>query len=151
MAADFTGTGFTNKDFTGKVSVDIRDSTPDWAPFAEPRAPEGAPNVLYLVWDDTGIGTWDLYGGLVEMPNLRRIADRGVLLSQFHTTALCSPTRAALLTGRNVADLVVEAGLMGRDEVVKQLSPARLSGLETVTAAIPIVVDPDAAPVDSRS
>ncbi|WP_145238040.1 sulfatase-like hydrolase/transferase [Prescottella equi] len=101
MAADFTGTDFTGKDFTGKVSVDIRDSTPDWAPFAEPRAPEGAPNVLYLVWDDTGIGTWDLYGGLVEMPNLRRIADRGVLLSQFHTTALCSPTRAALLTGRN--------------------------------------------------
>ncbi|MCL2533693.1 MAG: arylsulfatase, partial [Nocardiaceae bacterium] len=88
-------------EFTGKVSVDIRDSTPDWAPFAEPRAPEGAPNVLYLVWDDTGIGTWDFYGGLVEMPNLRRIADRGVLLSQFHTTALCSPTRAALLTGRN--------------------------------------------------
>ncbi|WP_430331689.1 arylsulfatase [Rhodococcus sp. ACT016] len=88
-------------EFTGKVSVDIRDSTPDWAPFAEPRAPEGAPNVLYLVWDDTGISTWDFYGGLVEMPNLRRIADRGVLLSQFHTTALCSPTRAALLTGRN--------------------------------------------------
>ncbi|MDH6675893.1 arylsulfatase A-like enzyme [Rhodococcus sp. LBL1] len=88
-------------EFTGKVSVDIRDSTPDWAPFAEPRAPEGAPNVLYLVWDDTGIGTWDFYGGLVEMPNLRRIAERGVLLSQFHTTALCSPTRAALLTGRN--------------------------------------------------
>ncbi|QCQ90375.1 arylsulfatase [Rhodococcus sp. SGAir0479] len=88
-------------EFTGKVTVDIRDSTPDWAPFAEPRAPEGAPNVLYLVWDDTGIGTWDFYGGLVEMPNLRRIADRGVLLSQFHTTALCSPTRASLLTGRN--------------------------------------------------
>lgn len=88
-------------EFTGKVSVDIRDSTPDWSSFAEPRAPEGAPNVLYLVWDDTGIGTWDFYGGLVEMPNLRRIAERGVLLSQFHTTALCSPTRAALLTGRN--------------------------------------------------
>lgn len=88
-------------EFTGKVALDIRHSTPDWAPFAEPRAPEGAPNVLYLVWDDTGIGTWDFYGGLVEMPNLRRIADRGVLLSQFHTTALCSPTRASLLTGRN--------------------------------------------------
>ncbi|WP_137725355.1 arylsulfatase [Prescottella subtropica] len=89
------------EEFAGKVATDIRDSTPDWAPFAEPRAPEGAPNVLYLVWDDIGIGTWDLYGGLVEMPNLRRIADRGILLSQFHTTALCSPTRASLLTGRN--------------------------------------------------
>ncbi len=97
----FHGHGFHGQGLHRKVSVDIRDSTPDWAPFAEPRAPEGAPNVLYLVWDDTGIGTWDLYGGLVEMPNLRRIADRGVLLSQFHTTALCSPTRAALLTGRN--------------------------------------------------
>ncbi|QKT10847.1 arylsulfatase [Rhodococcus sp. W8901] len=92
-------------EFTGKVSVDIRDSTPDWAPFAEPRAPEGAPNVLYVVWDDTGIGTWDMYGGLVEMPNLKRIADRGLLLSQFHTTALCSPTRASLLTGRNATSV----------------------------------------------
>ncbi len=88
-------------EFTGRVELDIRDSQADWAPFAAPTAPEGAPNVLYLVWDDTGIATWDCFGGLVEMPNMRRIADRGVRLSQFHTTALCSPTRAALLTGRN--------------------------------------------------
>ena len=68
-----------------------------------PRRPrrEGAPNVLYLVWDDTGIATWDCFGGLVEMPAMSRIAERGVRLSQFHTTALCSPTRASLLTGRN--------------------------------------------------
>jgi len=57
--------------------------------------------VLYLVWDDTGIATWDCFGGLVEMPAMSRIAERGVRLSQFHTTALCSPTRASLLTGRN--------------------------------------------------
>ncbi|MDG3015533.1 arylsulfatase [Speluncibacter jeojiensis] len=88
-------------EFHGKIALDVRDSEPDWAPYAEPRAPSGAPNVLFLVWDDTGIGTWDLFGGLVEMPNLRRIADRGVRLSQFHTTALCSPTRASLLTGCN--------------------------------------------------
>ena len=88
-------------EFQGKIELDIRDSEADWGPFAAPIAPEGAPNVLYLVWDDTGIATWDCFGGLVDMPNMRRIADRGVRLSQFHTTALCSPTRASLLTGRN--------------------------------------------------
>ncbi|MCV7227438.1 arylsulfatase [Mycolicibacterium komossense] len=88
-------------EFQGKIELDIRDSEPDWGPFAAPTAPEGAPNVLYLVWDDTGIATWDCFGGLVDMPNMSRIAERGVRLSQFHTTALCSPTRASLLTGRN--------------------------------------------------
>ncbi|HZA10281.1 arylsulfatase [Mycobacterium sp.] len=88
-------------EFQGKIEVDIRDSEPDWGPYAAPTAPEGAPNVLYIVWDDTGIATWDCFGGLVDMPTMTRIADRGVRLSQFHTTALCSPTRASLLTGRN--------------------------------------------------
>ena len=58
--------------------------------------------------------------------------------------------KAALLTGRNVADLVVEAGLMSRDEVTKQLSPARLSGLETITAAIPLVQSPEDVVVVQR-
>lgn len=88
-------------EFNGKIAVDIRDSEPDWAPYAAPTAPPGAPNILYLVWDDTGIATWDCFGGLVQMPAMRRIAEKGVRLSQFHTTALCSPTRASLLTGRN--------------------------------------------------
>ncbi|MFA5708637.1 arylsulfatase, partial [Mycolicibacterium sp.] len=88
-------------EFNGRIELDIRDSEPDWGPYAAPTAPEGAPNVLYLVWDDVGIATWDCFGGLVDMPNMSRIAERGVRLSQFHTTALCSPTRAALLTGRN--------------------------------------------------
>src|SRR6195256_6953024 len=88
-------------EFSGKIELDIRDSEPDWGPYAAPTAPKDAPNVLYLVWDDTGIATWDCFGGLVDMPAMRRIADRGVRLSQFHTTALCWPTRASLLTGRN--------------------------------------------------
>ena len=88
-------------EFNGKVELDIRDSEADWGPYAAPTAPKDAPNVLYLVWDDTGIATWDCFGGLVEMPAMSRIAERGVRLSQFHTTALCSPTRASLLTGRN--------------------------------------------------
>src|SRR5882757_1729014 len=87
--------------FNGKIELDIRDSEPDWGPYQAPVAPPDAPNVLYLVWDDTGIATWDCFGGLVEMPAMSRIAERGVRLSQFHTTALCSPTRASLLTGRN--------------------------------------------------
>src|SRR6195952_947917 len=80
-------------EFQGKIELDIRDSEPDWGPYAAPTAPENAPNVLYLVWDDTG--------GLVDRPAMSRIAERGVRLSQFHTTALCSPTRASMLTGRN--------------------------------------------------
>ncbi|WP_078281635.1 arylsulfatase [Mycobacteroides franklinii] len=94
-------TGSPEAGFNGKIALDIRDSEPDWTPYAAPTAPEGAPNILYLVWDDTGIATWDCFGGLVEMPAMSRIAERGVRLSQFHTTALCSPTRASLLTGRN--------------------------------------------------
>ncbi|WP_163753849.1 arylsulfatase [Mycobacterium botniense] len=88
-------------EFQGRIELDIRDSEPDWGPFAAPTAPADAPNILYLVWDDVGIATWDCFGGLVDMPAMSRIAERGVRLSQFHTTALCSPTRASLLTGRN--------------------------------------------------
>ncbi|CAN5356408.1 arylsulfatase AtsA [soil metagenome] len=96
-------------EFQGTIAEDIRDSVPDWAPYRGATAPEGAPNVLYLLWDDIGIATWDCFGGLVEMPNLKRIADRGVRLTQFHTTALCSPTRAALLTGRNATTVGVSS------------------------------------------
>jgi arylsulfatase A-like enzyme len=87
--------------YQGKIALDVRDSEPDWAPFLAPRAPEGAPNVLFIAWDDVGYGTMDVFGGPVETRAMRRIADRGVKYSNFHTTALCSPTRASLLTGRN--------------------------------------------------
>lgn len=87
--------------FKGKISLDIRDSEPDWEPFLAPRAPEGSPNVLFIAWDDVGYGTMDVFGGPVEAPTMRRIADMGVRYANFHTTALCSPTRASLLTGRN--------------------------------------------------
>ncbi|TVT45156.1 sulfatase-like hydrolase/transferase [Amycolatopsis rhizosphaerae] len=87
--------------FRGKIAVDIRDSTPDWTPYLAPKAPAGAPNVLMIVWDDVGYGTMDCYGGPVQTPVMTRIANLGVRYSNFHTTALCSPTRASLLTGRN--------------------------------------------------
>ena len=87
--------------FKGKIATDIRDSVPDWEPYLPPKAPDGAPNVLFIAWDDLGYATMDLFGGPVETPNMRRLADLGVRYGNFHTTALCSPTRASLLTGRN--------------------------------------------------
>ncbi|MCZ7628028.1 MAG: sulfatase-like hydrolase/transferase [Microthrixaceae bacterium] len=89
------------KHFNGRIELDIRDSEPDWTPYLAPKAPEGAPNVLFLTWDDLGYATMDIFGGPVECPNMRRIQEKGVTFSNFHTTALCSPTRASLLTGRN--------------------------------------------------
>jgi arylsulfatase len=90
-----------SEQFRGIINMDVRDSTPDWEPFQPPKAPAGSPNVLYVVLDDTGIAAWDIYGGAIEMPNLRRIADRGLRYTNWHTTALCSPTRSSLLNGRN--------------------------------------------------
>ena len=87
--------------FTGTINVDIRDSQPDWAPFEPPRTPSGAPNVVYVVLDDVGYSAMSSYGGPIETPNIDRISDDGVRYTQWHTTALCSPTRSCLLTGRN--------------------------------------------------
>ncbi|KAF3884987.1 MULTISPECIES: arylsulfatase [Nostocales] len=85
--------------FQGKIGTTYPESTPDFpAPIA---APEKAPNVLLVLLDDVGFGQASTFGGLVETPNLTRLAERGLRYNQFHTTALCSPTRAALLTGRN--------------------------------------------------
>ena len=87
--------------FEGTVDVDVRDSVPDWTPFEPPKAPEGSPNVVYVVLDDVGFSAMSCYGGPVETPNIDRIAAAGVRYTQWHTTALCSPTRSCLLTGRN--------------------------------------------------
>src|SRR5262249_62330120 len=87
--------------FKGTINIDIRDSVPDWAPFEPPKAPEGAPNVVYIVLDDVGYSAMGCYGGPVETPNIDRIAAGGGRVTQGHTTALCSPTRPRLLTGRN--------------------------------------------------
>ena len=85
----------------GTVNLDIRDSVPDWEPYLQPQATEGAPNVLMIVWDDVGYGAMDVFGGPIKTPTMQRIADMGIRYSNFHTTALCSPTRSCLLTGRN--------------------------------------------------
>lgn len=87
--------------FKGVVNVDITKSTPDWGPYAQPIAPDGAPNIVYIVLDDVGFSAMESFGGLIETPNINRIADAGLTYTNFHTTALCSPTRSCLLNGRN--------------------------------------------------
>ncbi len=89
------------KQFKGTSNIDVRDSVPDWEPFEPPAAPAGAPNVVYIVLDDVGFSAMSSYGGPIETPNIDRIAGAGVRYTQWHTTALCSPTRSCLLTGRN--------------------------------------------------
>jgi arylsulfatase len=89
------------REFKGVIKLDVRDSTPDWDPYTLPQAPKGSPNILIVLYDDTGLAAWSPFGGRINMPTLQRLADNGLLYSQWHTTALCSPTRSTFLTGRN--------------------------------------------------
>jgi arylsulfatase A-like enzyme len=99
--------------FQGVIGDDWRNSTPWWPDVTRPR--EGAPNVLLVVLDDVGFAQLGCYGSDIATPTIDGLAAEGVRLTNFHTTALCSPTRACLLTGRNhhrnglgrVADLAV--------------------------------------------
>ncbi|HKT78021.1 MAG TPA: arylsulfatase [Sphingobium sp.] len=85
--------------FTGKIGETYADSVPA---FPRPvTAPAGAPNILLILTDDVGFGSASTFGGPVPTPHLDRLAARGLVYNRFHTTAMCSPTRAALLTGRN--------------------------------------------------
>ena len=85
--------------FNGKIARTAKDSTPDFPKGVE--APKGAPNVLLILTDDVGFGASSTFGGPIQTPNFQRLADSGLRYTMFHTTALCSPTRAALITGRN--------------------------------------------------
>ena len=101
------------QDFGGRIGRDWRDSEPWWP--AEPAPPPGSPNVVLVVLDDVGYAQLGCYGSDIETPVMDGLAADGIRLSNFHTTSLCSPTRACLLTGRNhhrsgmgrVADLAV--------------------------------------------
>src|SRR5262249_21627094 len=85
--------------FQGKIERTVKDSTPDFPKSVE--APAGAPNILLILTDDVGFGATSTFGGPIQTPNFQRIADAGLRYNMYHTTALCSPTRAALITGRN--------------------------------------------------
>jgi arylsulfatase len=86
-------------EFKGVIGTTYKDSKPDKIALVNP--PKGAPNVLMVLIDDTGFGQWGTFGGQIPTPNLDRLSKSGISYLRFHTTALCSPTRAALLTGRN--------------------------------------------------
>jgi arylsulfatase A-like enzyme len=87
--------------FAGVVDKTLADSQPDWNLIEHPRPPEAAPNVLLVLIDDAGFGNPSTFGGPIQTPNYTRMAEGGLRYNRFHVTALCSPTRAALLTGRN--------------------------------------------------
>ena len=85
--------------FGGQIGLSAQDSKPYWPPQIVP--PKGAPNILLIMTDDQGYGVSGTFGGIIPTPTMDRIAEMGLRYTQFHSTALCSPTRAALITGRN--------------------------------------------------
>ena len=112
--------------FGGEINMSAQDSKSCWPPTIVP--PKGAPNILLIMTDDQGYGVSGTFGGVIPTPTLDRIAKAGLRYTQFHTTALCSPTRAALITGRNhhsvgfgvIAEM--STGYPGYDAVIQKNS-----------------------------
>jgi arylsulfatase A-like enzyme/uncharacterized membrane protein len=101
FSPDRTVLPIADRPFSGTAGRTMADSVPDWSIVAGVRPPDSAPNVLVILIDDAGFGQPDTFGGAVRTPNLTRVQQAGVAYSRFHVTAVCSPTRAAMLTGRN--------------------------------------------------
>jgi len=93
--------------YQGTIGKTLNDSKEWWAPVA--KAPAGAPNVVLIILDDVGFGASSAFGGLIHTPTLDSLANNGLRYTNFHTTAICAPTRSALLTGRN-SSFVHESG-----------------------------------------
>jgi arylsulfatase A-like enzyme len=112
--------------FGGVIKQTAKDSKPYWPPTVVP--PKGAPNVLLIMTDDQGYGVSGTFGGVIPTPSMDRIAKAGLRYTQFHSTALCSPTRAALITGRNHHSVgfgvigEMSTGFPGYDSVIGQES-----------------------------
>ena len=98
---DRTSLPIRREPFAGVVNRTLDGSQPDWNLIRHPTPPEGAPNVLLVLIDDAGFGNPSTFGGPIQTPNYTRMAEGGLRYNRCHVTALCSPTRAALLTGRN--------------------------------------------------
>ena len=98
---DRTRLPIPDRNFGGALGRTIGRSVPDWSMIPGPQPPEDAPNVLLVLIDDAGFGGPETFGGGISTPNFQRVADNGLTYNRFHVTAVCSPTRAALLTGRN--------------------------------------------------
>jgi hypothetical protein len=133
--------------FQGKIGRTTKESTPDFPKGIE--APKGAPNVLLFMTDDVGFGASSTFGGPISTPTFDKLAKSGLRYNQFHTTALCSPTRAALITGCNhhtcATGVVMEMGtgypgynsLMSKScGTIAEPTPAHSSGHGTRRRAI---------------
>ena len=90
-----------DRQHVGATTFDAKDPSTSFPPITPLRPPEGAPNVLIVLIDDIGFGASNAFGGPCNTPTFERLAADGLKYTRFHTTALCSPTRAALLSGRN--------------------------------------------------
>src|SRR5438093_1107782 len=109
LSAVITGSAITHavaqhepvQTYQGKIGRNLAE-TQQWWPEKK-KAPEGAPNVVWILLDDVGFGAVSTFGGLIKTPTIDSLANNGLRYTNFHTTAICSPTRAALLTGRNSA------------------------------------------------
>jgi arylsulfatase len=101
FSPDRTVLPIPDRSFGGTMGRTIDRSVADWTIVPGPKAPEGAPNVLVVLIDDAGFGNPDTFGGPIPAPAMTRVQQMGITYNRFHVTALCSPTRAALLTGRN--------------------------------------------------
>ncbi|WP_254515771.1 arylsulfatase [Novosphingobium sp. G106] len=148
--------------FSGVIADNILDSTP--SPQVPVRAPHGAPNVLLFMSDDVGFAMSSAFGGPVPTPNFERLAAQGQRYNRFHTTGVCSPSRAALLTGRNhhnvgmghVSDLASGyPGYTGRitPEAATIAQVLKLNGYSTAMFGkhhnVPPGEDPGAGPFDN--
>ena len=99
--------GVKNKsaeEFKGKIAREYKNSK-EWWP-SDPKPPAGAPNVIIFLLDDVGFAQVGSFGGLIATPNIDRLAKNGLRFNNFHTTALCSPSRASLMAGRKTPSLL---------------------------------------------
>ncbi len=113
LAGQQTCPGGVSEEFGGVIGRTAEDSKPD--PLVPVKAEPGSPNVVYLVLDDTGFADLGCYGSAVKTPNIDRLAAGGLLYNNFHSKAVCSPSRASLLTGRNAHSVGMKE-LPGRDQ-----------------------------------
>lgn len=98
--AAFAQTSYEQQEWKGKITKNAAEATPYKLEYNK-KAPAGAPNVVLILLDDVGYGAISTFGGLINTPNFDELANNGLRYTNFHTTGICSPTRAALLTGRN--------------------------------------------------
>ncbi|MGZ4515244.1 MAG: sulfatase-like hydrolase/transferase [Mycobacterium sp.] len=101
FSPDRTRLPISDRSFGGVTGRTLDESIGDWSVVAGPMAPDAAPNVLIVLIDDAGFGGPETFGGAIRTPTLTRVRENGLTYNRFHVTAVCSPTRAAMLTGRN--------------------------------------------------